>query len=141
MQLEMGLSQLNAQIDCDELVFWGKITGIKNDYFIAMGLVFREMYEFPIKSFYWALSSDFTFRPFPSLNTQYNSVLNDEASFFTGEPGRMIVQVKAAEGGEEGEPKNEDEEPEEGKKQAAAQNSDESEEEEIKVPPRDLTGK
>lgn len=137
----MGLSELNTHIECDELVFWGKITGLKNDYFIAMGLVYREMYEFPTKSFFWALSSDFSFKPMPSLNSQHDEKINSDASFFTGEPGRMIFQVKPAENGEEAEPKGDEEEQDEAKKQAVAQNSDESEEEEIKVPPRDLTGK
>jgi len=69
MQLEMGLSQLNTSIQCDELVFWGKITGLKNDYYIAVGLTYMGMYEFPIKNFFWALSSDFVFNEMPSLNT------------------------------------------------------------------------
>jgi hypothetical protein len=102
------------------------------------------MYEFPLKVFYWALSSDFQFKSVPSLNTQYNDKINADTSFFTGEPNRKLFSDKPAEGAEEAEaePKAEDEEGEDGKKvAAAAQNSDETEEEEIKVPVRDLIGK
>ena len=67
MQLEMALNTLQASIETDELVFWGKIEGIKNDYYIAMGLQFRNMYEFPVKTFYWALSGEFIFKEMPSL--------------------------------------------------------------------------
>lgn len=61
MQLETGLTALHATIDCDELLFWGKVTGITNDYFIAIGYTYRGMFEFPVKSFYWALGNNFQF--------------------------------------------------------------------------------
>jgi hypothetical protein len=51
MQLEMALSQLNVSCACQELQFWGKISGLKNDYFIAVGLNYDE-YEFPSKIFF-----------------------------------------------------------------------------------------
>ena len=38
MQIEMGLNTLQCKIENEELTFWGKIEGIKNDYYIAMGL-------------------------------------------------------------------------------------------------------
>ena len=38
MQIEMALNTLSAKIETEELVFWGKIEGIKSDYYIAMGL-------------------------------------------------------------------------------------------------------
>lgn len=144
MQLEMGLSKLNTSIDCDELVFWGKINGLKNDYYIAMGLRFVESYEFPTKVFYWALSTDFEFREMPSLNNQYDDKINADKTYFTGEPDRIIFQVKQAGEGEEGQedqPPEENEEGEDGQKKEKALNSDDSDEEEIKVPLRDLTGK
>jgi hypothetical protein len=33
-----------------------------------MGLVFTGRYEFAEKRFYYALSTDFVFKPFPALN-------------------------------------------------------------------------
>lgn len=38
-----------------------KQIGITNDYYIAVGLTFTGQYEFPFKTFYWALSTDFNF--------------------------------------------------------------------------------
>ena len=67
MQVEGALNTLYSKSDDEELMFWGKINGIKNDYFIAMAVMYRDMYEFPVKKFYWALSSDFTFKEMPSL--------------------------------------------------------------------------
>lgn len=141
MQLEMGLSQLNCKQDCDELCFWGKINGLKNDYYIAMGLNFRGNYEFPTKSFFWALSTDFEFRGMPSLNSAHDEKINADTTYFTGEPARVIFSVQKPEGEEgEEEPPMEMEDEEDPDKPKAA-NSDESEEEEIKVPERDFTGK
>lgn len=47
MQLELELTKLNAKIEADELMFWGKINGINLDYFIAVAVTFEGMYEFP----------------------------------------------------------------------------------------------
>ena len=76
MQLEGALNTLQTKNDDEELTFWGKINGIKNDYYIAMAIQYRDMYEFPVKKFYWALSSDFTFREMPSLTEQHDTVIN-----------------------------------------------------------------
>lgn len=65
----------------DELLFWGRISGLKADYYIAMGVCYKDHYEFPNKKFYWCSSANqankvnaeqnvgsFTFVPFPPLN-------------------------------------------------------------------------
>ena len=69
----MGLEQLLSLKGGDvtlfeELLFWGKFIGTKNDYYIAVGLNYANHYEFPEKVFFWALSTDFVFKPFPALN-------------------------------------------------------------------------
>lgn len=61
MQLELALTALTNQIDCDEVLFWGKITGQKEDYYIAMCIWFKEKYEFPDKQFFWATTKSFKF--------------------------------------------------------------------------------
>ena len=64
------------------MLFWGKINGLKNDYYIAMGLQFVDNYEFPNKTFYWALSTDFEFKEMPSLNSQYDQDINKDNTYF-----------------------------------------------------------
>lgn len=44
------------------------LIGLSNDYYVALGITFSGMYEFPIKKFYWALSTDFKFTEMPDLN-------------------------------------------------------------------------
>jgi radial spoke head protein 9 len=45
----------------EELQLWGKVSGLKADYFVAIGYTFNGKYEFPIKTFFWASSRDFKF--------------------------------------------------------------------------------
>ena len=74
MQLQLGLQQLLntcEEGDFEELLFWGKIIGLNRDYYVAMGITYSDKYEFPEKRFYWALSTDFKFQPFPELNVQH----------------------------------------------------------------------
>ena len=49
-QLELALQQLlNAcgPNDFEELLFWGRVSGAKADYYIALGIIYKERYEFP----------------------------------------------------------------------------------------------
>jgi len=40
MQLEMAMMSLRTRIDSDELHFWGKITGLGNDYYVAVAVTY-----------------------------------------------------------------------------------------------------
>ena len=82
MQLEGALNQQQCKSDDEELAFWGKIQGVKADYFIAIGTTYTDMYEFPVKRFYWALSSDLSFKELPALTEHYIDVINKDNSFF-----------------------------------------------------------
>ena len=90
MQLEMALMTLNEKIECEELMFWGKINGMKNDYYIAMAMVYTNMYEFPVKTFYWALSNEFVFKEMPQITTQHDSIIDADVAYFMGEPEKLL---------------------------------------------------
>jgi len=145
MQLEMGLSQLRASVDADEVLFWGKINGINADYFIAVAVTFRDTYEFPTKSFYWTLSTtpDFKFKEMPSLGLpipEQDAFIDNCATYFLGEPSKLLNQKEGEENAEDEPAEPEPAEDEEGEgNEEKAKNSDESEDEEIKVPKRNLT--
>ena len=142
MQLEMALNTLQARIETEELSFWGKIEGIKNDYYIAMGLQFKNMYEFPVKTFFWALSGEFIFREMPDLTEQHDALIDGDTSYFQGTPAAVLSGKTGDDEGEGEEAKEEaaNESGEEGGEEKAKA-SDETSEEEIKVPTRPLTGK
>ena len=62
-QLEVALQELLnscGPTDFDELLFWGRVTGLKSDYYIAMGVCYKDRYEFPEKKFYWCSSGNQT---------------------------------------------------------------------------------
>lgn len=96
MQIEMALNTLQASegFDSEELVFWGKVEGIKADYYIAMGLTFRNMYEFPVKTFYWALSTEFVFKEMPDLTGQHDELIDADTSYFQGTPAAVLSGKK-----------------------------------------------
>ena len=77
MRLNMGLQALLNEAsesgDCafEELLFWGRVSGLRADYYIAMGVTYEKQYEFPTKSFYFASSTNFVFRKFRDINTQH----------------------------------------------------------------------
>ena len=99
------------------------------------------MYEFPVKTFFWALSGEFVFREMPDLTEQHDDHIDADTSYFQGTPNAVLSGKKSGEEGEE-EPEGEKAESEPGTpKSKKAKDSDETSEEEIKVPTRPLTGK
>jgi radial spoke head protein 9 len=70
IQVELALQQAlgNQMFNIQDLMFWGKITGLNADYYIAIDVIYADRYEFPEKKFYWASSNDFKFIPFDPLN-------------------------------------------------------------------------
>lgn len=129
------MMSLRGRIDADELHFWGKISGIANDYYVAVAVTYAGQYEFPCKNFYWALSTNFNFRELPTLSEQHDGIVDLDEMPFEGNPDKVLdaavkeneegeAEPEAAEAGEEDEEKQQD--------------SDATEEEEIAVPKRDL---
>lgn len=104
-QIEMALNQLlntaNAS-DFDELLFWGKVSGVKADYYVAMGVCYNDRFEFPEKKFYWCSSANnMCFEAFPLLNDQHRDRYDAFATqLFTGEPMKVLHKVEPDEGAE-----------------------------------------
>lgn len=143
MQLEMALGQLRCQVKACEVMFWGKICGLNQDYYIAVAVTYANQYEFPLKQFYYTLSNtpDFAFKEMPTLglpDAEQDLALDVDSAFFKGEPASLLGGGPVEGEEEEEAPKEEDPEEEEGDEKKA-KDSDESEEEEIKIPKKKLT--
>lgn len=97
LQLTTGLQELmdaSSEQNFEELQFWGKVIGIKADYFVAIGYTATGKYEFPVKSFYWASSRDFKFKAFPELNDQHAEKVNGFTELFSGDADKVLIKVE-----------------------------------------------
>ena len=102
-RLEMGLQKLlnsSKAGDFEELLFWGRISGKDDSYYIAVGLQYNGRYEFPQKKFFWATTKgDYTFEAFPALNDWHskpdnNWYLKNAHLPFLGQPTKVHVEVE-----------------------------------------------
>jgi hypothetical protein len=66
LKLEIAFNELHNKIKCEEIWFWGKIFGSESDYYFALGINFKDHYEFPEKKFYFCTSANFNFEQLPS---------------------------------------------------------------------------
>ena len=134
MQLEIALHELNNSIDCGELLFWGKISAEKGDYFLAMAVDYEGKYEFPDKRFFYAPSKTFKFEQIPDPLDQHNEFANMSTPF-SGDPNLVIKKLEPDEDPEAAEPAPEGEDGE------GEDNLDDTSEDEdaIKVPPKNFT--
>ena len=109
------------------MLFWGRIRGITQDYYIALGLNYKGHYNFPFKKFYYAASPSYAFLPIPQPNEQYKKDVDEKDTMFFGEPMKILIEVKPP---EEGEGNVVEENPEE----KSAEKKDELEESEEEKP-------
>lgn len=54
MKLDVSVLKLNETEKFDQCLFWGKILGLSADYYIIMGLKFRNLHSFPLKRYFFA---------------------------------------------------------------------------------------
>eukprot|EP01022_Parablepharisma_sp_SALTPOND_P005591 TRINITY_DN1229_c0_g1_i1.p3 TRINITY_DN1229_c0_g1~~TRINITY_DN1229_c0_g1_i1.p3 ORF type:complete len:759 (-),score=89.09 TRINITY_DN1229_c0_g1_i1:9478-11754(-) len=97
LQLRMALLKLQESTKHDELLFWGRIKGITQDYYIALGLNYKDYYNFPYKKFYYATSLDYTFAPMPQPNEQNKKDVDERDTMFFGDPEKVLIEVKPPE--------------------------------------------
>lgn len=135
--MEIGLTNLNNSIECDELLFWGRITGLKADYLVAVAVFYEGKYEFPVKKFYWATSNDFKFQEMPETLEQHNEHVNKYNDFFTGDPAKILENLEAP--ADEGEGEAKDAGANEGEGDNAKEMESESEDDEVGIPPKNMT--
>lgn len=57
-----------------------------------MGVTFKQQFEFPTKTFYFASSNDFIFKKFRDMNTQHKDVIDTLTKAFTGDPTLVIIK-------------------------------------------------
>ena len=94
MKLELALMKLTETTDFDQILFWGKIEGIKKDYYIAQGLNFKGCYEFPMKTFYWCSGADFNFAKFTEVKSEFSDDVDKFRGMFVGQPDKILIQAK-----------------------------------------------
>lgn len=135
--MEIGLTNLNNSIECDELLFWGRITGLKADYLIAVAVIYEGKYEFPVKKFYWATNNDFKFQEMPETLEQHNEHVNKYNDFFTGDSAKVLENLEAP--ADEGEGEAKDAGANEGEGENAKELESESEDDEVGIPPKNMT--
>jgi radial spoke head protein 9 len=119
-------------------LFWGRITGLKADYFIAVAVFYEGKYEFPVKKFFWASSNDFKFEEMPETLEQHTEYINKYNDFFSGEPNKILENLETPAGENEDEEKQEEPAGEDDQENKDLVDT-ESEDDEIKVPPKNMT--
>lgn len=86
------MNDLHQRLKSEELWFWGKIIGSDFDYFIALGLNYKNNYEFPEKIFYFASSNDYIFNPLPETLAQHIPDMKKHSNtLLKGDP-KMIIE-------------------------------------------------
>ena len=78
--------------DFEELLFWGRVSGISKDYYIAMGVTYAKQYEFPTKTFYFASSQDMVFREFREINKLHEDKYDTIKTPFLGDSNHIYIK-------------------------------------------------
>lgn len=93
--MEIALNELHNSVKNEELWFWGKIIGTEADYFVAIGINYKNHYEFAQKIFYYCTSTTYKFIPLPETSDTHlidNQLYNN--TFITGNPLLVLKQYE-----------------------------------------------
>jgi len=131
MKLELALLQVNESQQHEQILFWGKLEGSDKDYYIALGLNFRGVYEFPTKTFYYS-TSEFKFAPLPDIDPEYKDKVDGFRAPFKGQPDDILIPVPEAEEGKDAPPQIDNDAP-------ANPLDDSVEEVQVKIQPKAFT--
>lgn len=109
LRLEIAINELHNKVRAEELWFWGKIIGTDFDYFIALGINYKNYYEFPEKLFYYASSSDYVFNPLPDTLSQHlPDIKKHSFGLLKGDPKLILENYEEAVDAEGAEAKEKD---------------------------------
>jgi radial spoke head protein 9 len=89
LKLEIALNTLHMDIKSDEMWFWGKITGVEKDYYVAVAIYFRE-HLFPKKKFYFCNSNNFLFSELPETHEHHLADVHKYNAYFIGNPDIIL---------------------------------------------------
>lgn len=88
LKLDISLRKLADPNKYDDVLFWGRITGSQNNYYIALALKF-DTYEFPFKRFFYC-TDNFEFKPLPALIAQFKDMVEGYNGEFSGDQDRVL---------------------------------------------------
>ena len=131
----MALLKLQETTNHNEILFWGRINGISQDYYIVLGLDYKGHFNFPLKKFYYATAPTYVFSPMPQPNEQYKKNVDECDAMFFGDPEKILVEVKPPENDQAEQPPAEENPEAKGKPEDA----DESIEEKPVLIPKNFT--
>ncbi|KAF4737245.1 Radial spoke head protein 9, partial [Perkinsus olseni] len=108
LTIRAGLDQLKCDAKFDKVYFWGRIAGIKGNYYIAYGL--RSCSDaFPKKEFYFSTSTASDFVELPELVESEEDIVKslvDQTQPFIGVPSKLVATEKLPKGAEDEEKEN-----------------------------------
>lgn len=87
--LQLSVANLNANENFDEIYFWGRIRGIDKDYYIVMGVRFKERVNFPERCFFWCYNN-FVLAPLNSVTSEVAEFLASFNGYFSGQHDKVL---------------------------------------------------
>lgn len=87
--LQLSVHALNENENFDCINFWGRIKGVENDFYIVVGMRFKERINFPERHYFWCYN-DFFLSPLKDVspeNCQWLATLN---CYFSGQHDKIL---------------------------------------------------
>lgn len=97
LKLEIALSDLQNNIQSEEMFFWGKVIGVEKDYYIAMAVFYKNQPNFPKKVLYFCNSASFIFSILPEVLDYHIESAHKYNTYFIGNPETIIEYFNTSE--------------------------------------------
>jgi len=80
---------LNENEGFDRVNFWGRIRGVERDFYIVVGMRFKERITFPERHYFWCYD-DFFLSPLKETCAENCQWLSDLNGYFSGQHDRVL---------------------------------------------------
>jgi len=87
--LQLSVLKLNENEKFDKVNFWGRIKGLANDYYIIVGIRFKERVNFPERQYYWC-NDDFFLSPLIKSHPDNDDFLHQFNGYFSGQHDKIL---------------------------------------------------
>ena len=88
-ELQLAVGLLNENEKFDSIYLWGRIRGVAKDYYIIMGIRFKERVDFPEKQFYWCYNN-FFLSPLKEVSIECAEFLRTLNGYFSGQHDKIL---------------------------------------------------
>lgn len=94
VKLGIAVNEIRCYEKFDKIMFWGRVMGLSNDYYIVVGVKHNDFHSFPTKTFYWC-TDNFKLTSLPHIDDEKRDFLRTVRGYLSGQHDKVLKSFVA----------------------------------------------